>query len=103
MIAFSEREGAIEFTVKIHAGARRNEVVKEHDGLLKVAVSAARERGRANSAVIATLAELIGVRKADIAIVRGATSSRKTIRVTGMPLPRLKSAIEMGVRRIADP
>ncbi len=52
---------------------------------LKVAVTAAPEKGRANDAVIALLAKTFGVAKRDVTLVSGATDRRKVLRIAGDP------------------
>src|SRR5690349_191774 len=52
--------------VRAQPGARKNAVVGEHAGALKVAVSAPPEDGRANKALIETLAKLLQVKRAQI-------------------------------------
>ncbi|MBL9016141.1 MAG: DUF167 domain-containing protein [Myxococcales bacterium] len=63
--------------------ASRAKVGPEHDGRLKVAVTAPPVDGEANAAVIATLAKALGVGRSAVEIVAGATGRRKTVRVTG--------------------
>lgn len=50
---------------------------------LRVAVTAAPVDGAANAAIIDALAAAFGVRRAAIAIVRGETGKRKTVRLAG--------------------
>ena len=50
---------------------------------LRVAVTAPPVDGEANAAVIATLAEAFGVRRAAVQIVRGERGRRKTVRIAG--------------------
>ncbi len=60
-------------------------VIADADGQrrLKVAVTEAADRGRANEAVIALLAREWGIPKSALAIVAGASDRRKTIVVAG--------------------
>ena len=57
----------------------------EADGavVLKVAVTDAPERGKANAAVIALLAKAWGVPKSTISVTAGAGTRRKTLHVAG--------------------
>jgi len=68
----------------IQVKASRNEVVGLHDGALKIAVAAPPVDGKANSAVVAFLAVLLGVAKKDITIIRGQRSRRKQLTVRGL-------------------
>jgi uncharacterized protein (TIGR00251 family) len=78
--------------VRVQARARRNEVVAQADGVFRVRVTAAPEGGEANRAVIALLAEALGVAPSRIALVRGAASRDKLFRIERgsltLPSPR---------------
>jgi hypothetical protein len=52
------------------------------DGALRVRVTAAPEKGRANEEVCAVLAEHLGVPKRSVEVIHGHTSPRKRVRVT---------------------
>ena len=51
--------------------------------VLKVAVTAAPERGRANAAMIALLAKAWGVPKSSLSVIKGETDRTKTLFVCG--------------------
>lgn len=72
--------------VRVQPRARRNEVIGEADGSLRVRVTAAAEGGKANRAVIALLAAAFGVAPSRVELVRGATSREKLFRIEGRPL-----------------
>jgi hypothetical protein len=78
--------------VRVQARARRNEVLEEADGSLRVRVTAAPQGGEANRAVIALLADALGVAPSRIALVRGAASRDKLFRIERgsltLPSPR---------------
>ena len=69
-----------EFAVKVTPRARRPGVTAE-DGLLRVAVTAAPEDGKANAAVAEALAHALGVAKSRLHLLRGATSREKVFRL----------------------
>ena len=78
--------------VRVQPRARRNEVVAQADGVFRVQVTAAPEGGEANRAVIALLADALGVAPSRIALVRGAASRDKLFRIERgsltLPSPR---------------
>lgn len=77
------KDSTLTLTLKVVPKASKNEVVGlQEDGSMKVKVTAAPERGRANAAVSALLAEVFGVPKRNIEIVRGDTSTSKLVRIT---------------------
>ena len=73
----------MDLRIRVVPKSKRNSIEVGSDGQIKVRVTAAPERGRANDAVIALLSERIGVPKRDIEIVRGQTARNKTVRVEG--------------------
>ena len=76
-------EGTI-LPVRAHPGARRNEIRGEHEGALKVCVTQAAEKGKANKALVALLAQELGVRKSQLELVSGETSPQKRFLVRGI-------------------
>lgn len=74
----------VRLSIKARPGSRKNAIVGVHAGALKVAVTAAPEKGKANAAIIALLAGQLQLRKADITILRGQTSSEKVVGVSGI-------------------
>lgn len=79
--------------VRVHPGARRNGVGGVHDGALKVSLTAPPSDGRANEALIALLAERLGIPRARVSLLGGATSRSKTIRILGMSAAEVESAL----------
>ncbi|HSB40550.1 MAG TPA: DUF167 domain-containing protein [Methylomirabilota bacterium] len=67
--------------MRVQARARRNEVVTEPERGFRVRVTAAPEGGAANRAVIALLADALGVAASRIELVRGVASRDKLFRV----------------------
>lgn len=76
-------EGSV-LPVRAHPGARRNEVGGEHDGALRVAVTQAPEKGKANKAIVSLLADRLRVPKSQVELLSGDTSSRKRLLVRGL-------------------
>jgi uncharacterized protein len=75
--------GGVELDVLVQPRASRTRVIGEHDGRLKIQLAAPPVDGEANAALVAFLADALGVRKGDVAIVRGDTGRRKTVRIAG--------------------
>ena len=72
----SHPEGTI-LPVRAQPGARKNELRGEHNGMLRVCVTQAPEKGKANKAIVALLAKQLGLRKSRIELLSGETSSQK--------------------------
>ncbi len=66
----------------------------EWEGRLKVAVAAAPEKGKANKELTDFLAKLLGVKKSEVDVVRGATSPQKTIRVVRVSADAVRAALQ---------
>lgn len=76
-------------TARVTPKASRNAVqgvMPTPDGTaLKLAVTAPADKGKANAAVVALLAEAFGVAKSHIVLTAGETDRRKVFRITGDP------------------
>jgi hypothetical protein len=72
------------FEIKVVPRAGREEIAGERDGCVLVRVRAAPEDGRANAAVRRLIAARLGVRVAEVELLRGERSRRKTVRIAGL-------------------
>jgi len=79
--------------VKVVPGASRTRVAGRLGDALKVQVAAAPERGKANQAVAELLAQVLGVRVAQVELVSGPAQPRKTFRVTGLDQPTVNQKL----------
>ena len=84
--------------LRVSPGATRSRVVGRHGDGWKVRVSAAPEDGRANDAVLALLADALGVARRDLELVSGRSSRDKVVALDGLSLEaaerRLAAAAE---------
>ena len=72
------------FSIRVQPHAKRDAVEVSADGTIRVRVTAAPERGKANDAVTKLLAKRLGVSKSSVSITRGNTGRVKTIQIEGM-------------------
>ena len=88
-----------DMVVRVHVqpGAGRTAVAGRHGDALKIKVGAPPEGGRANEAVVALMAEILGVPAASVTVVGGATSRSKRIRVTGLGASDLERRLELAL------
>jgi uncharacterized protein (TIGR00251 family) len=93
-------------SLKVVPGSSRDEVAGWLGDSLKVKVKAPPEKGRANEAVIALLADRLGVDASSIAVVSGHGSPAKIVAVDGMDeeairqaFPREKPGKSSGTKR----
>jgi len=88
-------EGAV-FAAKIVPGSSGpTQICGLLDGMLKVKVSAAPEKGKANQCLIRFLARQLGVRKNAVSIISGQTSPVKRVRVSGISANTLLKKLNM--------
>ena len=88
-----EHAGGVTFDVLVQPRASRAKIGPVHDGRLKVAVTAPPVDGEANAAVIETLAKALGVSKSAVEVIAGATSRRKTVRVSGIAASAVEALV----------
>jgi hypothetical protein len=82
-----------EIAVRLQPRARANEIVGERDGVIVVRVTAPPVDGRANEALCRLIARRarVGVRR--VAVVRGAGAREKVVRVEGIGVRELRTAL----------
>lgn len=79
--------------VRAQPGARRNGVVGEQGGALKVAVTAAPEQGKANKAILEALREALDLKRSQLELLSGETSRDKRFLVRGLSQAELETRI----------
>ena len=87
-------KGSATLKLKVSPGASKDEIVGWMGDALKLRVSARPEKGRANAAVVALLADVLSTRRDRIVIVTGAGSRRKLIRVDGLTPEEVRERIQ---------
>jgi uncharacterized protein len=80
-------------SVRVHPGARKNGVTGVHADALKIALTAPPVDGKANEALIAFLAGQLRLPRARVALVAGAASRAKMVRITGKSAAEVASAL----------
>lgn len=78
------RVAAAEVRVRVRAGARREQLLQTDDGWIVARVTAPAHEGRANKALRRLVAKQLRIAPSKVAIVHGARSREKLIRVDGM-------------------
>jgi len=93
LIALEQRASGIVLPVRAQPGAKKNALTGEHAGQLKVSVTQAPEKGKANAAIIEVLAAGLGLKRSQIELLAGETSGQKKFLVTGVSLAELQARI----------
>ena len=84
---WSVGEAGITVAVRVVPGARRSEVVDTSQATLRIRIAAAAHEGKANAEVQRFLAELFGVRRSAVTIIRGERSRDKIVEISGLREP----------------
>ena len=79
-----QEPGGLVLELLVQPRASRTRVAGEHGGRLRIQLAAPPVDGEANAALVEFLAGALGIRRADVAIVRGAAGRRKTVGVAGI-------------------
>jgi uncharacterized protein (TIGR00251 family) len=94
----SHAEGAT-LPLRVQPKAKRNAILGEQAGALKVSVTAPPEDGRANDAVLALLRETFGLQRSQLALLSGQTNRNKVVLVRGVTPQQLAALIEGSVTK----
>ena len=76
--------GGCVVSVKVVPGSSRDRIVGLLGDALKVATSAAPEKGKANAAVAGILAEALGVEKRSVELISSPSNPCKEFRINGL-------------------
>jgi uncharacterized protein (TIGR00251 family) len=85
--------GGVVLEVLVVPRASRTRVAGEHDGRLKVQIAAPPVDGEANAALVAFVADALGVRRADVSVAAGEAGRRKSVRIAGVDAARARAAL----------
>ncbi len=94
MSVFNEANGAVTFAVKVMPRASKNQIAGIEGEVVKIRLNAPPVEGKANEALVAFLAENLGVPRAYIEIILGETSRRKVVRVRGVTTKQIEAKIK---------
>ncbi|REJ88857.1 MAG: DUF167 domain-containing protein [Planctomycetota bacterium] len=94
MIELRIIDGEVLLPVQAQPGGKRDGIVGVHDGRLKVAVTQAPEKRKANKALTQVLAKELGVRRSQISLQSGETSAKKVFGIVGLSAEEVAERIE---------
>ncbi|HZH30760.1 MAG TPA: DUF167 domain-containing protein [Pyrinomonadaceae bacterium] len=95
MLRFTQQDGALIFSVRVVPRASRSEIAGEHDGALRVRVTAPPVEGAANEELARTLGRALGVPSRAVEIKSGHGAKTKVVRVAGASGERLSSLVKI--------
>ena len=96
MITLSQQGEDVLLPVKAVPKSSRDKIVGELDGALKITVSAAPEKGAANTAVCKLIAKTLGLRVSQVTVDAGHGSPRKTVRISGLAAETIREKLAIG-------
>jgi uncharacterized protein len=95
-LTIQQSDDGLIFAVKVIAGSSSpSRICGLLDGMLKVKISAAPEKGKANKCLVEFLADKIGIKKNAVSILTGQTSPVKTIKISGISTETLLKILEV--------
>jgi len=92
-LAIREVAGGVVFTAKIVPGSSKTSLCGTLDGMVKIKVSAAPEKGKANQCLVEFLAKQLGVKKKAVRVIAGQTNPVKNIEVLGISAEELETKL----------
>ena len=79
--------------VKAQPKSRRDSIVGIYDGRLKVTVTQAPEKGKANAAIAKLLAKKLGIKHSQLSLISGETSTQKKFLITDVSIDVVRRRI----------
>jgi uncharacterized protein len=99
MITIADHAEGLVLPVRAQPGARRNGVQGEQRGLLKIAVTAPPEDGRANQALVEVLRETLDLKRSQVELLSGQTSREKKFLIRGLSRTELEARLTNLVKK----
>ncbi|MDH4239021.1 MAG: DUF167 domain-containing protein [Phycisphaerae bacterium] len=101
-LAVEESNDGVVFTVKVVPGSSRTAVCGMLDNMVKIKVSAAPEKGKANKCLLEFLAKKLGVKKSAIKIVSGKSNPVKGVQVLGISIEQLLNKLNLNKQSVGQ-
>jgi uncharacterized protein len=100
MLSIKQTADGVILSVKALAAARKTGITGLHAGALKLAVTQAPEKGKANLAIQQLIADLLGAKRSQIELVGGETASRKQFLIRGLTAEQIEQTIAAVLEQI---
>ncbi len=82
-------------SIKVIPNSSKNEIVGLKDGVWKLKIAAPPDKGKANKELIDFLSERLGLRKADLNLIKGQASHNKLIVIDGLTEEEISRRLAM--------
>src|SRR5436190_503054 len=93
MIELAEHAEGVILPVRAQAGASRNGIRGEQNGMLKVSVTQIAEKGKANKALAEAIAKGLGLKKSQVELLAGETKAQKKFLIRGIGREELETRL----------
>jgi len=93
MLDIVTSDSGIILSIRTQPGSSKNHIIGEYGGRLKLAVTAAPEKGKANKAVIELLSDSLHIPESSIHIISGESSRDKRLMIEGLSPEDLKTLL----------
>ena len=100
--AVKEIDDGVVFVVKAVPGSSRTAVCGLLDEIVKIKVSAAPEKGKANKCLLDFLAKQLGVKKNAVKIVSGESNPIKSVQVLGISVVQLLNKLNLNKQSVGQ-
>lgn len=84
MIQLADQPDGVLLPIRVQPGARKAGVLGEQAGALKLGVTAPPQDGRANTAVVELVRELLGLKRSQVELVAGRKDRNKKLLIRGV-------------------
>lgn len=100
MIDLAAHPQGVVLAIRAQPGARANAIRGLHGGAVKVAVKQVAEKGKANEAIVETLAALLGLGRSQVELVSGSSSRQKKVLIRGISAEELRQRLEATLKAL---
>ena len=97
MIELADHAEGVILPVRAQAGASKNGIRGEQNGMLKVSVTQIAEKGKANKALAETIAKGLGLKKAQVELLSGETQPQKKFLIRDISRDDLQQRLKAGI------
>ena len=93
MIDIRDHAGGCTIAIRTQPNAKRSDIIGEHNGLFKIAVTAPPEDGRANGMLLDFFAQWLGAKRSCLQLIGGESNRNKVVLIRGMNAEQLAVTI----------
>ncbi len=100
MIELARHDRGVILPVRAQPNARKEGILGERAGALRVSVTAAPEQGKANASIARVLAKGLALKHSEVALLAGATSRDKKFLILGLYPDDLRARLDRALAAV---